>query len=141
MDLSFHESIGNITDIIFVLQHFQSPQGTDKERARFLKQKASRFCILEGKLYWKEPEGMLLNCVDEQEEKRLIEEFHARECEGLHYQKSIVNKIMRAGFYWSTIFSNTHKKVVSCQKCQIFEGRRKLLPLPLKPIQVEAPFQ
>ena len=39
------------------------------------------------------------------------------------------------------IFSDTHKKVVACHKCQIFEGKRKLVPFPLNPIQVEAPFQ
>eukprot|EP00253_Pinus_taeda_P015826 PITA_15826 len=33
------------------------------------------------------------------------------------------------------------KFVVSCHKCQIFEGKRKLLPLPLKPISTEKPFQ
>ena len=31
--------------------------------------------------------------------------------------------------------------IVSCHKCQIFEGKRKLLPLPLQPITVEAHFQ
>jgi len=31
--------------------------------------------------------------------------------------------------------------VTSCHKCQIFEGKRKLLPLPLKPISIESPFQ
>ena len=31
--------------------------------------------------------------------------------------------------------------IVACHKCQIFEGKRKLLPLPLQPITVEAPFQ
>ena len=30
---------------------------------------------------------------------------------------------------------------MTCHKCQIFEGKRKLLPLPLQPISVEAPFQ
>ena len=35
---------------------------------------------------------MLLNCVDEQEEKRLIEEFHAVECGGHHYWKVPVKK-------------------------------------------------
>ena len=29
----------------------------------------------------------------------------------------------------------------TCHKCQLFEGKRKLLPLPLHPITVEAPFQ
>eukprot|EP00253_Pinus_taeda_P003102 PITA_03102 len=30
--------------------------------------------------------------------------------------------------------------VKSCHKCQIFEGQQKLQPLPLKPIEVSAPF-
>ena len=35
---------------------------------------------------------------------------------------------------------NVHKMIISCHKCQIFEGKRKLLPLPLQPITVEGPF-
>ena len=49
----------------------------DRTRAIFLKKKASRFCILEEKLHWKEPGGVSLSYVEEQEEKRIIEEFHA----------------------------------------------------------------
>lgn len=30
---------------------------------------------------------------------------------------------------------------MTCHKCQIFDGKRKILPLPLHPITVEAPFQ
>ena len=39
------------------------------------------------------------------------------------------------------MFSDAHKKVSSYHKCQIFEGKKKLLPLSLNPISVEAPFQ
>jgi hypothetical protein len=38
----------------------------------------------------------------------------------------------------STLFSNVHQKG---HQCHIFEGKRKLLPLPMKPISVESPFQ
>eukprot|EP00253_Pinus_taeda_P024455 PITA_24455 len=34
-----------------------------------------------------------------------------------------------------------YKIVASCHECQIFQGKRKLQPLPLKPIEVSAPFQ
>ena len=34
-----------------------------------------------------------------------------------------------------------YKTIKSCHECQIFEGRKKLQPLPLKPIEVSAPFQ
>lgn len=72
---------------------------------------------------------------------RLLEEFHHGDCGGHLYWKSTANKILRAGFYWPTLFSDVHKKVTSCHQCQIFEGKRKILPLPLKPISVEFPFQ
>jgi hypothetical protein len=34
-----------------------------------------------------------------------------------------------------------NKKVRACLECQLFVGKQKLSPLPLKPIKVEAPFQ
>eukprot|EP00253_Pinus_taeda_P003730 PITA_03730 len=57
------------------------------------------------------------------------------------YWKPTVDKILRAGFYWPSLFADVRKFVVSCHKCQIFEGKRKMLPLPLKPISTERPFQ
>ena len=33
-----------------------------------------------------------------------------------------------------------YKEVASCNQWKIFEGRRKMTPLALKPISVEAPF-
>lgn len=55
--------------------------------------------------------------------------------------KQLLIKILRAGYYWATLFPYFIKMVTACHKCQIFEGKRKLLPLPLKPISVESPFQ
>jgi hypothetical protein len=70
-----------------------------------------------------------------------LQDFHEGYC-GRHLNwKTTTNKILRVGFYWPTLFEDVHKKVTSCHKCQIFEGKRKLFPLPLKPISVEAPFQ
>jgi len=40
-----------------------------------------------------------------------------------------------------TLFADVKKHVTSCHKCQIFEGKRNILPLPLKPISTEVPFQ
>jgi hypothetical protein len=52
-----------------------------------------------------------------------------------------VHKILRARFYWPIIFSDVYKEVSICHECHIFDGKRKLLPLPLKPISVEASFR
>jgi len=57
------------------------------------------------------------------------------------YWKFTADKVLRAGYYWPSFFADVKKFVVSCHKCQIFEGKRKLLPLPLKPISTKKPFQ
>lgn len=77
----------------------------------------------------------------EEESKKVIKEFHKGDYGGHHYWKATINKILRAGFYWPTIFSDTYREVASCHECQIFDGKKKMRPLPLKPIFVEAPFQ
>jgi hypothetical protein len=75
------------------------------------------------------------------EVEKTIREFHKGDCGGHHYWKTTVHKILRAGFYWPSIFSDVYKEVSSCHECQIFYGKRKLQPFPLKPISVEAPFR
>jgi hypothetical protein len=127
-------------DIIYVLENLQAPPGMSKTKARFLKLKAVKFCILDNSLYWKDPGGILLSCLLEDDAKRAIQEFHKGDCGGHHYWKTTMHKILRAGYYWPTIFADVYKEVSSCHECQIFDGRRKLQPLPLKPISVEAPF-
>ena len=47
-------------DIIFVLLNLQDPPGLSRTKARFLKLKVVRFCILDNVLFWKDHSGILL---------------------------------------------------------------------------------
>eukprot|EP00253_Pinus_taeda_P029880 PITA_29880 len=129
------------SDIIYVLQDLSSPPGMAKNKSRTLKLKAAKFCVMNGALYWKDPGSVLLNCLVEEEVKQVMEEFHKRDCGGHLFWKTTANKILSARYYWPTLFADVYKIVASCHECQIFQGKRKLQPLPLKPIEVSAPFQ
>lgn len=59
-----------------------------------------------GNFLWKNHEGILLNCLIESETNKIMEEFHAGDCGGHLYWKSTVDKILRAGYYWPTLFSD-----------------------------------
>ena len=83
----------------------------------------------------------MLNFLLKDEDDKVLQDFHVGDCGGHLSWKTIANKILRVGFYWPTLFANVHNKVTYCHKCQVFEGKKKLLPLPMKPISVEAPFQ
>ena len=71
-------------DIIFVLHNLQSPAGLSKTRARSVKLKDVKFCIIEQYLYWKDPRGILLNCLLENEAQNMAKEFHEGDCGGHH---------------------------------------------------------
>eukprot|EP00253_Pinus_taeda_P031575 PITA_31575 len=123
------------SDIIYVLKNLSPPPDMTRNQARTANLKAAKFCILNSALYWKDVGGVLLNCLVEKEAKKVMEDCHQGDCGGHPFWRSIANKILRVGYYWLTLFADVYKKVKHCHKCQIFEGKKKLQPLPLKPIE------
>ena len=113
----------------------------EKSKIRAFKLKVVKYRIMEDNLYWKDPTRILLKCVDEEESQRIMTEMHTGACGGHLYWKSIANKILKAGYYWPTLFSDVYAKIRACIPCHKFEGKQKLLPLPLIPISAETPFQ
>lgn len=107
-------------DLTYVLLNLQAPPGLSRTKKRFLKMKASKFCILDGAIFWKNHEGVILNCLIKYEADKALKEFHARDCGGHLYWKSTADKILRAGFYWPALFTGVNKFVTACHKCQIF---------------------
>ena len=60
-------------DILFVLLNLQAPPGLSRTKARFLKLKAVRFCIIDNVLFWKDHGGILLNCLLKEEVDKVLE--------------------------------------------------------------------
>ena len=87
------------TDIIHVLLNLQAPPGLSRTKRRFLKMTSLKYCILDGTLFWKNHEGILLICLLKDEVDKVLNEFHAGDCGGHLYWKSTPDKILRAGFY------------------------------------------
>ena len=128
------------SDIMYVLQHLSRPPRMAKNKSRTLKLKATKFCIMNNALYWKDPSGILLNCLVEEEAQKVMHDFHKGDYGGHLFWKNIANKVLRAEYYWPTLFSDLYKTVMNCHECKIFQGKKKFLPLPLKPVSVNAAF-
>jgi ribonuclease HI len=71
-------------DVIYFLQELRPPDGLQRNKARALKLKAVRYCLIDQILYWKDPLGVLLRCMDPQEADRIMVEFHSGLCGGHH---------------------------------------------------------
>ena len=61
--------------------------------------KASKFCIMDHTLFWKNHEGILLNYLLKEESDKILQEFHVGDCGGHLYWNSTAGKILRARFY------------------------------------------
>lgn len=105
------------SDIIYVLKKLSPPPDMTRNKARTLKLKAAKFCILNSALYWKYLGGGLLNCLVEKEVKKVMEDCHQGDCGGHLSWKSTKNTILRAGYYWPTLFVDVYKMVKCCHKC------------------------
>jgi hypothetical protein len=113
----------------------------EKAKQGLLKLKAVRYCLIDQTLYWKDPLGVFLRCLDPQEAQKVMFDFHSGLCGGHHFWKTTAHKILRAGYYWPTLFPDVCREIRACTKCQKFSGKQQLKSLPLKPIVASAPFQ
>jgi hypothetical protein len=128
-------------DVIYFLQELWPPYGLQRNKARALKLKAVRYRLVNQVLYWKDPLGVLFKCMNPQEADRVNVEFHSILCGGHHFWNTTAYKILRAGYYQPTLFTNVYRKVRACIKCQRFSGKQQIKSLPLKPVVVSGPFQ
>jgi hypothetical protein len=92
-------------DILYFLQELKPPDGLGKSRARALKLKAVKYCLIDRALYWKDPLGILLRCLDPLQAQKVMFDFHSSLCGGHHFWKTTAHKILRAGYYWPTLFT------------------------------------
>jgi hypothetical protein len=99
---------------------------------RYLKLKAVKFCISNQSLYWTDLVVILLKFLDENESKQVTAEMHIGVCGEHHHWKATTLKILRAGYYWPTLFSDVFSIVRAFNECQMFTGKHKLLSLPMK---------
>ena len=91
---------------------------------RALKLKSVKFGIVKNLLYWKDPLGILLRCLDKEELVQVMHQFHSSICGGHHYWKTTTHEILKARYYWLVLFSNVCTFVKAYDECQRFIGKQ-----------------
>ena len=72
------------SDIVYVLRNVQELAGLSKTRERSINLKSVKLSIPNEYLYWKDPRGILLNYLLEDEAQETIDEFHKGDYGGHH---------------------------------------------------------
>jgi hypothetical protein len=84
---------------------------------------------------------VLLRCLDPQRPKILRLSFMTTYVGDTISGMTTTYKILRAKYYWPTLFTEVCRKIRACIKCQKFLGKQQLKSLPLNPMVASGPFQ
>ncbi|XP_077242464.1 uncharacterized protein LOC143882976 [Tasmannia lanceolata] len=115
------------------------PEASEKER-RSLQKLASNFVICGEELYRRSFDGIQLLCIDEDQAAELIEQTHEGVC-GPHMNgKMLSRKILRLGYYWSTMEVDCYAYVKKCHKCHVYANLIHVLPSQLHSLTSPWPF-
>jgi hypothetical protein len=102
-DLLKLEKVDWYTYIIFYLENLTCPSHVVGHKKMDLRLKSSKHVLTRDGLGWKNPNGIILRCVDNIESKKLMDEFHGGFFGGHFAAKTTTHKILRAGYCWPVI--------------------------------------
>jgi len=72
----------------------------------------------------------------------VLSELHASEAGGGHFGgDTISHKVLRVGYYWPTLFKDSHALCHKCIVCQKAAGQAKKETFPLQHVTIDSPFQ
>ncbi|CAN0916907.1 Retrovirus-related Pol polyprotein from transposon 297 [Linum grandiflorum] len=127
-------------DIRTYLQTRRYPFGASDNDKRTLRRLAMGYYADGSILYKVSHDSMLLRCVDAPEAQKIVEEVHEGVC-GTHAGgHALAKKILRLGYYWTTMDSDCVWYVRRCHKCQIYADERHVAPSFLHVMSSPWPF-
>ena len=89
----------------------------EKDAARKMKVQASRFVLIRDVLYKRGFSRPYLRCLSHDEADYVMREIHEGICGNHTGARSLVHKLIRAGYYWPTMLKDTQAYVKTCDKC------------------------
>ena len=111
-----------------------------KGAARKLKVQASRFVLIKDILYKRGFSRPYLRCLCQEEADYVMREVHKGICGNHSGARSLVHKLIRAGYYWPTMMKDVQAYVQSCDKCQRFSNFIRQPSEELTPMMAPWPF-
>ena len=123
-------------DLVHYLQEgYFSEHWSPKER-RELCPKSALYQIIDGVLFRNNYGGVFLKCFEQEDAKKVIAELHDGPVGGHFLGDTTAHKILKAGYYWPTLFKDAHAHVRKCDACQRCVGRQAKVVGPLKPVVI-----
>ena len=101
---------------------------------------SKNYLIVDNTLYHRGVDSILHRCLTHDEAKVVLNDCHGGECGGHLSRLSAAQKILRAGYFWLSIFKDCVNVVKKCHPFQMFARNMHSHPTMLHPIITVGPF-
>ena len=119
------------SDILQYLKDGTYPKFADKNDQLTIRRLSTNYIICGERLYRRSYDGIHLLRVTAKEAQQIIEVVHESSY-GPHMNAYMLSrKIMRQGYYWTTIEVNCAAHVRKCYQCQVYGDLKHMPPMPL----------
>jgi hypothetical protein len=113
-----------------IVDYLEDPS---REVSRKLRYKAIEYVLLDGRLFYKSLDGVLLQCLGPEEAKRMMSEVHDGLC-GAHQSAYRMKWVIRhTEYFWPTMLEDCFE-YKGCQDCQRFGNIQRVPTSALNPI-------
>ena len=133
------EREGNwMTPIVLYLKNGRLLERKDKTKK--LRVRSARYVLMDKVLYKRDFSQPYLRCLAPDKANYVLREIHEGACGNHSRARSLVHKVIRAGYYWPTIQANAKAYVKVCDQCQQFSNIPKQPSKYLTPMMAPWPF-
>ena len=127
-----------MTPIVSYLKDGKLPEG--KDEARKLRVRAARYVLIDEVLYKRGFSQPYLRCLTPDEANYVLREIHEGACGNHSGARSLIHKVVRAGYYWPTVQADAKAYVKVCDQCQRFSNIPRQPSEYLTPMTAPWPF-
>jgi hypothetical protein len=92
----------------------------DSASANRIARLAKRYTLVEGDLYRRGANGVLMRYITREEGCELLAEVHGDKCGNHAPSRTLVGKAFRHDFYWPTALQDAVELVKTCRACQFY---------------------
>ena len=92
--------------------------------------------IIDGILFRNNYDGVLLRCLEQEDANKVITKLHDGPAVGHFSGDTTAHKILRARYYWPTLFKDAHAHVRKCDVFQRCVGRQAKAARPVKLVMI-----
>jgi hypothetical protein len=127
-------------DILLYLQTQRFQPNISHEEHRRIRHHSRRYLIVGDTLYHHGIDTILRRCLVHEEAERVLNDCHLGPCGSYLFGMAKTQKILRASYFWPSIFKDCIEAVKKCPPCQVFNRKACTHPTALHPIIAIDPF-